>query len=359
MKSSERGIHKKDKSRQPVKKLYLSNDFSLDLMDFSDENEALDNNDQTVNRNYFRLLLSLIKYNNTLCFFLYREKSPWKMIEKKINENNSNQGDNPEILISEGNSENSQELNEINNRDVNQGDKKKLPKGPIGNNIFTRVAVLLISFSLYLFINIIFMTDDSSLHLYTGKGLSEKSEPKKYFINLFLLPLIVYIITQIFRKKLSVIEFYFQQIYNIGKIYDIYKNNNFVQILRLHNVETEISKFKDEMESKAKKVFMFGSILLFFNWYMVVCFNGIYTHSLDCVLSNTFNSIFFALLITLALFLISSLLRKISRGKNKKLYKLSQWMNPSYWLYAKGKSKKEKEEEENNNKEGEIKEKDD
>ena len=122
------------------------NDFSLDLMDFDTlENGKIDK------RYFFGLFLSLIKYNNTLCLV--------------VNKN-------------------------------------------IYNNIFTLVALLFLSFSLYLFVNIIIMTDDSSLHLYTGKDLYEKPEPKKLAINLLLIPLIVYAITQIFRKKLSVNEFY-------------------------------------------------------------------------------------------------------------------------------------------------------
>jgi hypothetical protein len=64
-KSSERHTNERPNRPQSDKKLYLSNDFSLDLMDYDDEIEALKNDDQKVNRNFFSLFLSLIKYNNT------------------------------------------------------------------------------------------------------------------------------------------------------------------------------------------------------------------------------------------------------------------------------------------------------
>lgn len=71
------------------------------------------------------------------------------------------------------------------------------------------------------------MIDDSSLYLYMGKNLYKKpeSEPKKMVINLLLIPLIVYAITQIFRKKLSVNEFYRKQKHNINKIKKNIKKN--------------------------------------------------------------------------------------------------------------------------------------
>ena len=235
------------------------------------------------------------------------------------------------------------------------------------------------------------MNDNSSLHLYIGKELYEKTEPGKVVINLFLIPFIVYMITLHIKKYLSVNEFYCRQMHNIDTILNVYKDKEkrYVRVLRLHNVETEISKFKDEMESREFKVVFYGSIFLFFNWYLVVCYNGIYTHSLDCVLSNVFNSIFFAILFTSGLYLLSAPLRKLSlckfqisnaqqseeseqpKKKSKKsakaeevddesfykfFYIFSQVLNPSYWIYKLGecfkKSKNKKKE--NKKKEGEL-----
>jgi hypothetical protein len=296
--------------------------FLLDVMDF---NEAKKKDD----RSFFAFLWSLFKSNNTLYFIIFKD---------------------------------------------------------VYNKIFARLALLILSFNLYIFVNIIFMNDNSSLHLYIGKELYEKTEPGKVVINLFLIPFIVYMITLHIKKYLSVNEFYCRQMHNICIILKVYQKKRYVRVLRLHNVETEISKFKDEMESREFKVVFYGSIFLFFNWYLVVCYNGIYTHSLDCVLSNVFNSIFFAILFTSGLYLLSAPLRKLSLCKfqisnaqqseeseqpkkksakaeevddesfYKFFYIFSQVLNPSYWIYKLGecfkKSKNKKKEKKK--KEGEL-----
>ena len=320
----------KEKGDDKNDKKDKNNGFLLDVMDF---NEAKKKD----NRSFCSFLLSLIKSNNTLYFIIYKDGY---------------------------------------------------------NKIFARLALLILSFNLYIFVNIIFMNDNSSLHLYIGKDLYESIEPGKMFINLFLIPFIVYMITLHIKKYLSVNDFYYRQMHNIDKIMVL--KNRYVKVLRLHNVETEISKFKDEMESRERKVVFFGSIFLFFNWYLVVCYNGIYTHSLDCVLSNVFNSIFFAILFTLGFYSLSAPLRKLGlckfqnsntqqseqseqseqskqqKKKSKKssktdddnFYKIfyisSQVLNPSYWIYLlglcfkKSRNKKNENKNENKKKEGEI-----
>ena len=254
-------------------------DFSLNIMNFDETKKY--------KRNLLQRVISMIKNNNTLCFVFYIDGF---------------------------------------------------------NTVFTRVALLILPFSTYLLVNILLMTDNSSLHLYIRKEIYDDLKPSKVAKNL-LTPLLIYVLTSILKKKTSLHDFYYRQKEIITNIIDKYEGEEdikkqYIKILMLHNVETELSKYKDEMESKATIICVFGSLLLFCNWYLVVCYNGIYTHSLDCVLSNTFNSIFFTLLFTLAIFLVSAILRTIGLNSNREIiYKISQCLNPCYIMY--GKSKKE------------------
>ena len=251
----------------------LPSDFSLDIMNFDETKKY--------NRNLLQRIISMIKNNNTLCFVFY-----------------------------------------------------------IGgfNTVFARVALLILPFSTYLLVNILLMTDNSSLHLYIRKEIYDDLKPSKVAKNL-LTPLLIYVFTSYLKKKTSLHYFYYRQGKIIANIIEKYSGEEnekklYIKILMLHNVETELSKFKDEMESKAGKVCFFGSVLLFCNWYLVVCYNGIYIHSLDCVLSNTFNSIFFTLLFTLVIFLASAILRTVGLNFDREIiYKISQLLNPCYIMY--------------------------
>ena len=146
-----------------------------------------------------------------------------------------------------------------------------------------------------------------------------------------LLPFIVYICLLIIRKSISVKEFLKQKEYEldlIGKLPDIGPK----EILKLHALQTSISIFRNKNIKRIKIYFYVGLVFLLFTWYLTTCFCGIYENSVDCLIVNIILSIIFALILTLTLFFISSLLRVCCENKNA--FAISTLFNPTKLLFG-------------------------
>jgi hypothetical protein len=177
------------------------------------------------------------------------------------------------------------------------------------------------------------MTTNSSLHLYKDrdKYLHESLSGKKFLSMNILLPLIAYICVLSIRKAISVKEFLKQKEYELFLIRkSSVKWPN--KILKLHALQTSISKCKNKNIKHIKIYFYVGLVFLLFTWYLTTCFCGIYENSVDCLIVNIILSIIFALILTLTLFFISSLLRVCCENKNA--FAISTLFNPTKLLFG-------------------------
>ena len=174
------------------------------------------------------------------------------------------------------------------------------------------------------------------LHLYIGgdKDPNKKSQPKYNAINMLVPFLLLYIPTIFLKKYLSIREFIYDQ---YKKYYEIkYSDKNaFQKILGYHDIETQISKFKNKIEDRSFKIFLFGGIFLLFNWYVATCFCGIYENSNLCLILNTFISIICTYLMIYVILLASTILRRIGLlCKSEIVFKFSGMLNPTILLYS-------------------------
>ena len=225
------------------------------------------------------------------------------------------------------------------------------------NDLFAKGSVLILSLSFYLFINIILMVDSSLLHLYVGKdkSLQEKFEGGSFAINIFI-PFLAYILTSFVKQKVSLNQFIYDKLYQYKELCNQRdkkkKEDRNKIILKMHDIKTDVSKFKNEVDYNTTFITMAGGIFLIINWYVCSCFCGIYENSTSCLITNTLMSMIFTFIITIILYLASSVLRYISiKEKKITLFSLSTLLNPSYVMYvdkySQEKDKKEKRESDN------------
>ena len=201
------------------------------------------------------------------------------------------------------------------------------------NDLFIKCSVIIFTISIYILFNIFFMTKNLSLHLYKDrdKYLHETMDGKSFIIMNLILPLIVYICVLFIRRTISIKEFLQYQRYKLGQIGKKDKIGP-QEILKLHALQTDISKFKNKNQYIEKWYIIIGLIFLAFNWYLTSCFCGIYENSIDCLTMNVFMSMIFCIIFTLVFFLISSFIR--IWFKNRELFKMSRWLNPTYLLFG-------------------------
>ena len=222
------------------------------------------------------------------------------------------------------------------------------------NDLFTRVSVIILTLSFYIFINIVLMYNTSLLHLYTDRETYEKYEPQYIVINFVIPFLILYIPIMVLKKLTSIREFIYEQNYEFAIVVKAYEKGKLSPPqtqLRLHDIDTQISKCKNKMDYWEKKVFWGGFIFLLFNFYLTTCFCGIYQNSFDCVVANTIVSIVFTNVITFILFLLSTILRKYGLlNKSIMSFNISTIINPTFRLYGKEMETKNKDDDRNEEK---------
>ena len=198
------------------------------------------------------------------------------------------------------------------------------------NDLFALVSVIILSLNIYIFLNTFLMFNSSSLHLFIDQDtdLKEKTKGKYFFLNI-LIPSLLYYITSIIKKMTSIKEFIYDKIYQFEKVSNNGKLNKGEKNIRMHDLITDVSKFKNKKEKDAKKVFLSGIIFLIINWYFITCFLGIYENSYDCLILNVFISLIFTLIFTLIVFIISSILRYLGiKLQSERLFDISLFLNP-------------------------------
>ena len=218
------------------------------------------------------------------------------------------------------------------------------------NDLFAKGSVLILAISFYLFINIIIMLDSSLLHLYTGRDESfgERLKGSSLAINIFIPPL-MYIFTSLVKKRVSLKEFIYDKMNELREITEEKKIDERKKIIRIHDIKTDISKFRNVVNNNTTIIFVVGLIFLIVNWYVSTCFCGIYENSVSCLITNTLMSIFFSIILTTILFIVSAFCRYLAIKKGyESAFCLHTILNPSYLLYANEYRKKSKEKEEKN-----------
>ena len=236
--------------------------------------------------------------------------------------------------------------NENENKNENKNKTNIRPKD--GNDCFTRISILILTICLYIFINIIIMTKGYSLHLYLRKD-KQKFDFLSFLTNLFVPYMIFYISILRLKQTLSIKEFLddnYYEYYNI--LYDFYRKGNINRArLLFHNIESKISKKKNEHQKGMKRIFIGGSIFILLNWYYMSCFLGIYENSYDCLALNLAISILSSILVSLLVYLISVSFRTCALKKNKEkpkkncikksfnkiLFSISELFNPQYKFF--------------------------
>ena len=214
------------------------------------------------------------------------------------------------------------------------------------NDIFIRMSLLLLTISLYIFVNVAIMDTNAALNLYTQKN-KENIIANALCPNMFY-PLSTYLITYTIKRKISVNEFFNDIKYQFYRVL-YYHDKKYISEERkdteLHNIEAKISLREIKAECRLSFLIIIGTIFLGINFYLVSSFCGIYEHSVDCLIWNTVVSIIFSYIVSRVLFLISACIRKYSlkKGKQSKcLFIISCLLNPYYMSYLKCCKKKKK-----------------
>ena len=203
------------------------------------------------------------------------------------------------------------------------------------NDLFALVSVIILSLNFYIFINAFLMFNSSSLHLFIDQDtdLEEKTKGKYIFLNI-LVPSLLYYVTSKIKKRTSIKEFICDKNYQYEKVFNDPKIKDGEKNIRIHDLITDVSKFKNEKEQDTNTVLLYGIIFLIFNWYFITCFLGIYENSYDCLILNVFISLIFTLIFTLIVFVFSSILRYLGIKLDKSLlFRISQFLNPIHNFY--------------------------
>ena len=283
-------------SDQRLKKSKSEKEKNPFINDYIIDNYSFQKSKKEDKRGFFMILLSVIKYNNTILYI---------------------------ILCDE-------------------------------NDFFAKFSVLILSLCFYLFVNIILMYNLSGLHLYVGrdKSFNEKFNLNSFALNI-LIPSLIYIFTSYIKETISVREFLYDIMYEYEEIEMEIQNDNFDEkkiTLKTHDIKTEISKNKNKIFDNTQKLFRRGIIFIVLIWYVSICFCGLYENSASCLIINTLISILFTFIFTLAILTFSSIFRFIGiKRKVESLFYISTFLNPSYRMYSKANVEKEEEEEKEKN----------
>ena len=188
-----------------------------------------------------------------------------------------------------------------------------------------------------------------SLHLYIRKD-NEKLDITSFFINILLPMLLLYYFICKIKEYTSIREFIDDKYYEFYSILIDKKRRKISEgqkNLKIHNIETEISKFKNQLDSRTNIFLWIGLFFIIFNWHFTTSFCAIYENSTDCLISNTLTSIFSSLILSTLIILVSAILRYIGlKFKSERIFNFSLWINPEYFIYGKDTTKKKVEKKE-------------
>ncbi len=273
------------------------------------------------------------------------------------------------------------------------------------NDFFTKITLGILSICFYLIINLISMFNSSILHLYVGEDFPDSKGPIHFVINLVGIPLIAIIPISFWKRYISVREYIYvyneetkiiKKNYNNKKLkpgcgedpnnkkkeedkdeknkktkdeknqktkdekdqkekdekYKKTKEQNekdelkYSTLLKLHIIQTKLSKLQNENRKRRFKIFMVTESIILFTGYYTSTFLRVYKNSISCLTVNTLLSLLSSIIVYLIMLLISTIFRQIYNCCKCCciIYYLSRYLNPSIWFKSEECSVKEKEE---------------
>ena len=239
------------------------------------------------------------------------------------------------------------------------------------NDNFTIIAIIILSINLFIFYNIATEFDLSTLHYFyhTDDNLDTNGITK----FLFFLVICLYIPIYFLKYWLSRREFLWHAKRKIDMILTGNAQSKSRIVINLHTIKSQVNIYKNKKEKYAENIYKWGTIFLLFNLYLVACFLGIYNNSYWCLILNVLVTMAILFVFMLGVFFLSALLRCCSRVNpddydnnqnddndndldeehQKKccdcfqelctynwryiFYKISQLLNPAYYIYKESK----------------------
>ena len=173
---------------------------------------------------------------------------------------------------------------------------------------YIKIALFIVSFSLYFTINGFFFSDDTMHKVYENNGA---------YNFLYQIPIILYssVISTIINMILKLLSL---------------SEKNILELKSHSNISNAIRK-SNEIESclKIKFIlfFIFSFILMSFFWYFISCFSAVYSNTQIILIEDTLISFFISMIYPFGLNLLPGIFRMSAlKAKNKNrafLYKLS------------------------------------
>ena len=188
-------------------------------------------------------------------------------------------------------------------------------------SIFMKGSLIIILFSLYLFINTMIVFNRGMILLY-----SEYFEFGNFVFNIFL-TLLTNIIIIVIKKYLALREF----------IYEIILENEKSRQEKNITCEDLNRRILDKINENNKygsnkKIYIYGiifTIFLIFNCILVTSFCGVYQNSLGNLILNTLMGVIFTSIIYALFYLVGAILRYYSFKKNSEImYNISRFFDP-------------------------------
>ena len=158
------------------------------------------------------------------------------------------------------------------------------------NTYFIKYSILILYISCLMSFNILTEYRLSDLHLYYHHDKNTTSNFDNFILNA-IPPYIVDLIIRIIKKAISLREFYLEEYYRIEYKKNRYKKNLTQLEIKMHEERTRIKKFKNNLNNSISIVTVLGYFLTLFNFYLVLCFCGIFRNSFLCLVVNTLCSV--------------------------------------------------------------------
>jgi hypothetical protein len=209
---------------------------------------------------------------------------------------------------------------------------------------FVKSLVLLLFITFYMSFNLIIATKITTLHLWTSESDQDSPSAADRFINYFIPFLILYLPIGWMKRSLSKTMIYFhisKKIDELKKEFNKARRNiisdegkKAIKQLKVDakELDTEIKKQRNQMETKTKIVLLYGWILLLINFVLLTHFCGIYTNSFGALFYNMLSSMMFTFVFSFALQLISTVLKYLKCSTSIIRFKLSEWLSCHYLL---------------------------
>ena len=210
---------------------------------------------------------------------------------------------------------------------------------------FVKLLVLLLFVAFYMSFNLITATKISTLHLWTSESEMDSPSAADRFINYFIPFIILYLPIGWMKRSLSKTVIYFnlsKKIDELKKEFNKTKRNynpdekkKELKKLKMNakELDTEIKKQRNQMETKTRITLLYGGILLFINFILLTHFCGIYSNSFGSLFYNMLSSMMFTFVFSFALQLISTAVKYLKCSTSIVRFKLSEWLSCQYLVF--------------------------